>query len=121
MPPIRPRRQLLHNEDKSVNASGDTSETAEPARRLDSVAGEVLESLYQHRLLSSSQLRVMHTPQASLRWTQRVIAELASQGLVAWVYGRGRLRIWYLTEVGAELVEALPDRVEERRKLLDAR
>lgn len=50
-----------------------------------------------------------------------MIAELARQGLVSWVYGRGRLRVWYLTEAGARLVEALPDRVEERRKLLDAR
>jgi DNA-binding MarR family transcriptional regulator len=89
--------------------------------RLRSLAFDLLESLYQHRLLTTSQLRILHAPDRSRRWTQRVIAELEQAGLVAHVQNRGSLRVWFLTETGAELAEALPDLVEERLKLLDAR
>ncbi len=34
--------------------------------------------------------------------------------------GRGALRAWYLTEAGADLAESIPDRGEDRRKVLDA-
>lgn len=105
----------------SVNGADAQPEGEGLIQRLRSVAGEVLESLYQHRLLSTAQLHEMHTPHASRRWTQRVMAELARQGLVTFARSRGALRVWHLTEAGAELVEGLPDRVEERRKLLDAR
>lgn len=88
---------------------------------LRAVAGEVLECLYQHPLLSTGQLQLLHAPGASRRWMQRVMSELASDGLVCSVRRRGALRVWYLTQAGAELVEALPDRVEDRRKLLDQR
>jgi hypothetical protein len=104
-----------------VNAVADGSQGGAPTARLRSVGREVLESLYQHRLLSTAQLHAMHTPHASRRWMQRVMVELAGQRLVAFARSRGALRVWHLTEAGAELVEGLPDRVEERRKLLDAR
>lgn len=53
---------------------------------------------------------------------QRVLAELEAEGLVSFTpIGRSSLRAWYLTEQGAELAEAIPDRVEDRRKLLDSR
>lgn len=53
---------------------------------------------------------------------QRVLAELEAEGLVRFArVGRGALRAWYLTEAGAELAESIPERVEERRKLLDPR
>jgi Replication-relaxation len=52
---------------------------------------------------------------------QRVLSELAREGLVAFASGRGSLRVWHVTEAGAELAETSPDRVKERRKLLDAR
>jgi len=88
---------------------------------LRSLAFDLLESLYQHRLLTTGQLQLLHAPDRSRRWTQRVIAELEEAGLVAHVQKRGSLRVWFVTDGGAELAEALPDRVEERRKLLDAR
>ncbi len=37
------------------------------AGRLRPAAGEVLESLYQHRLLSTDQLHEIHAPHASAR------------------------------------------------------
>jgi hypothetical protein len=104
----------------SVNAVGDGGQGGAP-RRLRSVAAEVVSSLYQHRLLSTARLRELHAPEASRQWMQRVLSELAREGLVAFASGRGSLRVWHLTEAGAELAEASPDRVEERRKLLDAR
>lgn len=53
---------------------------------------------------------------------QRVLSELEAEDLLHFArVGRGVLRAWYVTEQGAELAEAIPDRVEDRRKLLDAR
>lgn len=106
----------------SVSAKRGESGAAGSPRRLRSVAGEVLESLYQHRLLSTTQLREIHAPHASARWTQRVLAELEAEGLARFArVARGALRAWYLTEAGADLVESIPNRVEDRRKLLDLR
>ncbi len=104
----------------SLTAQAGGSGVQEPGR-LRAIAGEILESLYQHRLLSTGQLRVMHAPHASSRWMQRVLSELADQDLVRFAHRRGALRVWYVSEAGADLVEAVPDRVEERRKLLDPR
>lgn len=87
-------------------------------RRLPAVAVEVMESLYQHRLLDTGQLRVMHTPGTTRRWTQQLLASLARDGLVAAARGPGALKVWYLTEQGAETVEAIPTRAEPRRKLV---
>ena len=67
----------------------------------------VLESLYQHRLLTSSQLAEILSPGAHPGWLRRVMAALASSGLV----DRIRLRppasqaVWFLTPAGAQLVE----------------
>ena len=47
-----------------------------------------------------------------------------SKPKVSWAsldVGRGVLRAWYLAEAGAELAESIPDRLEDRRKLLDPR
>lgn len=76
----------------SVSAQRASSESAAPGSRLRSVAGEVLDSLYQHRLLSTAQLREIHAPHASARWMQRVLAELeaerASFASLGWVAAR---------------------------------
>ena len=122
MRPLRPRRQLLLYENESVSNREAEPRRREPIRRLRSVAAEVLESLYQHRLLSTAQLREIHAPQASARWMQRVLIELEAEGLAHFAHvGRGAPRAWYLTEAGAELAESIPDRVEDRRKLPDPR
>jgi hypothetical protein len=85
--------------------------------RLPDAAVELMESLYQHRLLDTAQLHAMHTPHASRRWTQRLLAQLHRRGLVAGARGRGAW-VWYLTELGADAVEAIPTRAEPRRKLI---
>jgi hypothetical protein len=79
--------------------------------------------LYQHRLLCTRQLREILLPASSTRWMNRLLAVLAAQDLVATIRarragpGRGQ-RLWYLTHLGAEVVEAAPNRAEARRRLL---
>jgi hypothetical protein len=40
--------------------------------RLGATAVEILESIHQHRLLSTGQLHELHNPQATRRWIQLV-------------------------------------------------
>lgn len=97
------------------------SAPASPALwRLPAAAVEVMESLYQHRLLDTGQLHALHTPQATRRWTQQLLRGLARHGLVATARGPGALKLWYLTETGADAVEAIPTRAEPRRRLITA-
>jgi len=85
---------------------------------MGSVSVEVLESLNQHRLLLARQVHELHTPRASRRWAQEQLAMLGGMGLaVATPLTRRRLG-WYLTERGADAVEAIPSRAETRRKVL---
>lgn len=86
--------------------------------RLGAAAVAILESLYQHRLLSTRQIHALHTPNASLRFTQRTLARLRTVELAASVHLPGGLGIWYLTEQGVDAVEAIPNRVETRRKAI---
>jgi hypothetical protein len=88
------------------------------APRLDPVAVAILESIYQHRLLSTRQLHALHTPDAKLRWTQYQLARLRHAGLVATAPTPGALKLWYLTEPGVEAVETITTRAEQRRKLI---
>jgi Replication-relaxation len=87
-------------------------------RPLPAVATEVLCGIYQHRLLSTTQLHALYTPGARPRWTRRVLALLASRGLVDRTRGPGRLSLWFLTEYGAETVETAGPRAESRRRLI---
>lgn len=86
--------------------------------RLPTAAVEVLESLYCHRLLTTVQVQQMHTPDATRRWTLRLLRALAAHELVDVARGPRTIGVWFATEAGAEAVEQLPDRVEPRRKLL---
>lgn len=86
--------------------------------RLPNAAVEVLESLYQHRLLTTVQVQTMHTPEATRRWTLRLLGALAAHGLIDVARGPRTIGVWFTTETGAEAVEQLPDRVEPRRKLI---
>lgn len=89
------------------------------AGTLPAVTTEVLTSIYQHRLLSTSQVRAMHLHGHSRRWNERVLAELTRRGLVTFVHpGRYRPRLYFLTLAGAQAVEVIPTRVETRRKLI---
>jgi Replication-relaxation len=78
----------------------------------------VLESLYQHRLLSTVQIHALHMPHNRLHWTQRVLGRLRANGLVRSVSSPTALRNWLLTERGADAVEVTTNRAELRRKLL---
>ena len=98
------------------------SRLAAVTRALSPLAVEALESLYQHRLLSTAQLHQMHAADKSIQWVRRVLADLADRGLAEFVAkgGRGRaMRLWYLTELGVESVESAP-RAESRRLLVSA-
>lgn len=88
----------------------------------DTLPPRVLESLYQHRLLSSSQLQAMHAPHSHPAWMRRVLARLAGDGLVQ----RIRLRppesvsVWFLTEAGTQLLERSRPGAWQRRHLVSA-
>jgi hypothetical protein len=86
--------------------------------RLGESGVEVLESLGQHRLLSTHQIHDLHTPEASMRWTQRVLSRLRRAGLASATARPGGLLLWHLTEAGTDSLEAIPSRAETRRKLI---
>ncbi|MGN6817010.1 MAG: replication-relaxation family protein [Solirubrobacterales bacterium] len=86
--------------------------------RLGPTAVEVIESLNQHRLLSTRQIHALHMPQASLRWAQNLTAQLRELGIATSTPLPGGLGLWHLTESGAGVVDAIPDRAETRRRLI---
>lgn len=75
----------------------------------------ILESLYQHRLLSTRQVHDLHTPEATARFAQETLAELRATGLADRVVRPGGLGVWFLSPSGIETVEEIPNRVETRR------
>lgn len=86
--------------------------------RLGALDVAVLESLYQHRLLSTRQVHVLHAPEALLREAQRSLARLRDTELAASVRIPGGLGLWYLTPLGLDAVETIPSRAELRRKVI---
>ncbi len=94
--------------------------TLKPAApTLPAVATEVLTSIYQHRLLNTTQVHAMHLPSHTRRWAEQILTQLARRELTAFVRpGRGGPRLYYLTLAGAQAVETIPTRVETRRKLI---
>lgn len=86
--------------------------------RLGAAAVEMLESLYQHRLLSTGQVHALHTPTASVRFTQQQLARLQNAGLAASVHAVGALKLWFLSERGADAAETIGSRAETRRKVI---
>jgi hypothetical protein len=87
------------------------------ARVLPHVAVEVLESVYQHRLLTTRQVHALHVPGASIRRAQRILTDLARLGLAEHVIGAHRQALWFLTEAGADTVETAGTRAEHRRRV----
>ncbi len=90
---------------------------------LPTPAAEALELLYQHRLLSTPQLHELLAARYAERSVVRLLDRLSERGLAAAVQTRTETwrrghRLWFLTEPGAEVVEAVPDRAETRRRLL---
>jgi Replication-relaxation len=86
--------------------------------RLGATAVTVLESLNQHRLLSTRQIHALHMPRTSLRWAQNVTARLRSLGLATSTPLPGGLLLWHLTDTGVGVVETIPSRAEIRRKMI---
>jgi hypothetical protein len=71
------------------------------AAPLPDLAGDVLESLQAHRLLTARQLRQLHAPHAGSRWTEKVMARLLANEMVDFVHaGGGARRIYFLTASG---------------------
>jgi len=93
--------------------------TDDPARLLP-IAVDLLESIHQHRLLSTRQLHALHTPHSSLRWTQRIAAALARRGLIDAVTVADGRRLHYVTAAGADAVAMLGTRAETRRTVIRA-
>jgi hypothetical protein len=85
--------------------------------RLGPLAVEMLEGIYQHRLLSSSQLHEIYTPGRSHEWTHRQIRKLERAGLAAAVRQPGGRKLLHLTPAGVAMVETVP-RTESRSKLI---
>jgi len=86
---------------------------------LPAAAGDVLESLYEHRLLSTRQIHQMHTPTSGLRWTRTILAGLRRHELVNLVrVADGDGSVYFLTTRGAQVVELVTKRTPARRKLI---
>ncbi len=83
--------------------------------RLGATGVEILESLGQHRLLSTVQVHDLHTPVASMRWTRHLLGRLRRNGLAGSVAQPGGRLCWHVTEDGADALEAIPSRAETRR------
>jgi hypothetical protein len=87
------------------------------SQALPAAAGDVLESLYEHRLLSTRQIHQMHTPTSGLRWTRTILAGLRRHGLVNFVrVADGDGSVYFLTTRGAQAVELITTRTTARRK-----
>lgn len=82
---------------------------ADPVR-LGPLAVEMLEGIYQHRLLSSAQLHEIYTPRRSREWAHRQIRKLERAGLAAAVRQPGGRKLLHLTPAGLAMVESVPPR-----------
>jgi hypothetical protein len=69
-------------------------------RFLPPVAAVMLQGLGQHRLLTARQAHALHMPSVSLRYTQRVLAELQQAGLAARALARHGTALWFPTPAG---------------------
>jgi hypothetical protein len=83
---------------------------------MPAVATEIMESLYQHRVLSTSQIQDLHTPGAHASYTRRLLTTLAHAGAIEYTVAAGRLKLWYLTPKGNDAVETISTRAEHRRR-----
>ncbi len=92
----------------------------ETAMAMPAVATEIMESLYQHRVLSTTQIHELHTPGAHKSFSRRLLGALQKAGVVEYVSGAGRLKLWYLTKRGNDAIETVGTRAEHRRKQISA-
>jgi hypothetical protein len=92
--------------------------TATASRRFDRVQVEMLECVYQHRLLSTAQLHALYRHGLALRRTQRALAGMERVGWLSSVRLPGGMKLWFVTETGADAIETITNRAEPRRKLI---
>jgi hypothetical protein len=79
---------------------------------------EVIASLGEHRVLSTTQVHAIHLPGRGLRRTQQLLADLERAGLIGHVEARSApRRLWFLSEGGADLTVEV-GALSERPKLL---
>ncbi len=83
------------------------------------LAVELLEGIYQHRLLCTVQLHDLYRPARGIGHVQQSLRALEREGMLGWVRSTRRRNLWFITAQGAEAVEAIPTRTETRRKLID--
>jgi Replication-relaxation len=88
------------------------------AHRIGNTSIAVLESLYQHRLLTTRQVHDLNTPETGRRFAQRTLGSLEKVELLRRVHLPGGLSVWFLSEHGIATVEEIPNRVETRRKAI---
>lgn len=86
-------------------------------RALPVLGTEMLAGIYRHRLLSTLQLHALYTPHTGTRWLRTVLALLEQRGLVDRVRSPRTLSLWFVTEAGADAVEASGGAVGARRKI----
>jgi hypothetical protein len=86
--------------------------------RFGRVQVEMLECVYQHRLLSTAQLHALYRDGLSMRRTQRALAAMERVGWLASVRQPGGMKLWFVTERGADAVESIGNRAELRRKVV---
>lgn len=72
---------------------------------------QVVAALYQFRMATAEQLRVLHTPDSKPELMRRRLRKLKDEGLVEDVVlpQAGRLRAWFLTERGARIAARFPE------------
>lgn len=88
-----------------------------PVPRLPWTAVQILEGLYQHRLLSTAQIRALFTPDSSRQWAQQLLSRIERSGLSASTRRPGGGKLYYLTPAGLDACETAPT-AEPRRKLV---
>ncbi|HKG40362.1 MAG TPA: replication-relaxation family protein [Conexibacter sp.] len=86
--------------------------------RFGRVQVEMLECVHQHRLLSTVQLHALYRDALSLRRTQRALAAMERIGWLESVRQPGGMKLWFVTEQGADAVESIGNRAELRRKVI---
>jgi hypothetical protein len=71
---------------------------------LPEATAEIIDSLGEHRVLSTEQVRTIHLPGRSLRRTQQILAGIEEAGLIRHVDTRvAPRRLWFVSERGAAL------------------
>lgn len=90
-------------------------------KALPPIAGSMLSGIYEHRLLSTTQLHALYTPDAQPRWTRRVLMQLEQRSLIGRIHSPRRLSLWFLTNAGADAVEQAGQRGDEQRRRVSSR